>query len=824
MSGSESANGTEPSTLNTNKQDMMTNSQIQRLRGRWSFIPRLAMGLPLLACVAFAQQEESSDVVVLDPFMVTAGEEAGYSASNSIAGTRTNTPIREIPLNIQVFTKDLAEDLLMTSQIDMQRYNASLVNGGADVHSSNAIQQAYNGFLFRGFIQNWGLRDGVRSYDPIDAQGLERVEIIKGPAAAMYGVTYPGGVMNSITKQADLFRSFAQVRATVASEGEWRATIDANATSDTEFGKLAVRFNGAKTESRDPREHSDGKIDYELVNVAWAPVRGTKVQFTAEHGYREKPNGLGYFSTGGTSIGSDVPLQETHSDIPYTWNWATPNNPRTSEVNYFRGEITQTVGDNLSINAYMQSLGRTNVDSDGWDAAGGGGSAASWDLGWSSRGGNATGWLNPNTQNEKIAMHYHYRHWQNYNRAAGVTAVYTADFAGLHNTFTAGAHTWNEKFNTKKGTQPEGSANILYFPVAAGIDINVPSGPPSDYFWDRPERENSSSTYYFGSWQIAALDNKLRANLGLNRTELNLKSLRTAGNDPHFYWNKTNETKIDKWSPMVGLMYDVTEQVSLFAVHSTSLFPTTDKNSLMEQMPPVEGESVEVGAKLELMDGKVSGTVSYYVIEQTGGAQNDPNAENLRTRTWDGLSPAQRELQFPGMTRNELLGDLVAGAVQQSKGMEMDVVITPNKNWQVLLSYARTDQETTDAVNKALEGLSTTGLIKDQLSFLGKYSFTEGNADGLSLGLGGQYAGKALQGYQNDVARYNPETFYLEAFATYRFDLFGKDALVQFNVKNLTEQEEFTGWVDTGNANEISTERYEVPTKARFSLTFGMDF
>jgi hypothetical protein len=88
MSGSESANGTEPSTLNTNKQDMMTNSQIQRLRGRWSFIPRLAMGLPLLACVAFAQQEESSDVVVLDPFMVTAGEEAGYSASNSIAGTR----------------------------------------------------------------------------------------------------------------------------------------------------------------------------------------------------------------------------------------------------------------------------------------------------------------------------------------------------------------------------------------------------------------------------------------------------------------------------------------------------------------------------------------------------------------------------------------------------------------------------------------------------------------------------------------------------------------------------------------------------------------
>jgi iron complex outermembrane recepter protein len=769
--------------------------------------------------VAFPQEE----VYELDPFTIAGERDVGYTASNSIAGTRTNTPIREIPLNIQVFTKDLADDLLMTSQLDMQRYNASLVNGGSDVHSSNPIQQAYNGFLFRGFVQNWGLRDGVRSYDPIDAQGLSRVEIVKGPAAAMYGVTYPGGVMNSVTKQADLYRDFAEIRLSSASEGEWRATIDANVSADTEFGKLGLRYNGARTESRDYRAHSDGKVEYQLVNLAWLPFKGTKVQLTYENGYREKPNGLGYFTTGGTSIGSDVPLQVTNPNIPWSWNWAM-DNMRTAEVEYLRGEITQSIGDNLSVNAYIQSMDRTNVDSDGWDAAGGGGSGASWDMGWSSRGGNATGWLNPNTAQQEIAMHYHYRHWQNATRAAGVTAVYKLELPGLTNTITAGAHTWSEKFNTRKATQPEGSPNILYFPVSTNIALNLPAGPPTDYFWDRPERENSATTYYFASWQMGALENTLRANLGINRTELNLKSLRTVGDEPHFYWDKTNETKLNQWSPMIGLMYDVTKEVSLFGVYSTSLFPTTDKDSLMNQLPPVEGKSFEFGAKIDLMDGKLSGTVSYYMIEQTGGAQNDPTAENLDTRTWDSLSPAQREAQFPGRTRADLLGDLVAGAVQESKGFEADLVYTPNANWQILLSYAHVDQETTKALNPSLIGLSTTGLIKDQLSFLTKYGFTEGPAEGLSIGLGGQWAGKALQDYRDGLARYNPSLFYVEAFSSYRFELMGKRAIVQLNLKNLTEQEEYTGWVDTGNAGQISTDRYKVPTKMRYSLTFGIDF
>ncbi|OPZ73412.1 MAG: Ferripyoverdine receptor precursor [Verrucomicrobia bacterium ADurb.Bin474] len=631
--------------------------------------------------------------------------------------------------------------------------------------------------------------------------------------------------MNTINKEADFVENFVQVRLTADLEGDMRATLDANASADVKYGKLGVRFAGAKVNSEDYRAHSRGKVDYQMINMVWLPSRNTKISLTGEKGYREKPNGLGYFTTAGVGDGTEIPLQITHPDIPWEWNWAV-GNMRSAETSYFRGAISHSFTDDLSVNAYYQYLGRHQVDSNGWNAAGQGASAAAWDMGWSSRGGNVTGWLNPNTPDEKIAMHRHYRHWANSNWAAGATAVYRLNIGDIGNTFTTGAHTWYERFNTRKATQPGDSPNILYFPVQANIDLRLPAGPPSDYFWDRPERENSANTYYFFSWQMSALDNRLRTSAGINQTRLNLKTLRTAGDDPHYYWTKTNETKMDKWSPMVGAMYDVTKEVSLFAVYSTSLFPTTDKDTLMNPLPPIEGKSYEFGTKVELMEGKISGTISYFNITQTGGAQTDPAADNVDTLRWDSMTPEQRALQFPNQDRDDLLGDLVPGSEQESKGIEVDLVFNPLASWQIVLSYAHINQETVDAVNTALIGQSTTGLVKDQMSFLTKYSFTEGSAEGLSLGLGGQMSGKALQGYHSSTgqARYNPSTFYLEAFATYRFQLMGLDALVQLNAKNITQQDDFVGWKETGNANVWATKRYMVPTEARYSLTFGVDF
>jgi outer membrane receptor protein involved in Fe transport len=396
---------------------------------------------------------------VLSPFSVSGDKDEGYRASNSIAGTRTNTPIKDIPLNIQVFTKELSDDLLITNQVDLERYNASLVNGGADVRSDVPIQQAYNQFLFRGFVQNWGLRDGIREYDPIDTQGLARVEVVKGPAAPLYGLAYPGGIMNNITKDVDFSRSFTDLRFTVQSEGEYRGSIDANYSGPAAEGKIGIRFNAADVKSQDERSHSRGSVQYSQLGLTWKPFPATSLKLLGERGYREKPNGLSYFTVGETNAagvglgnGASIPLQIKHPEIPWDWNWSNGKNMRSLDTKLYRGTVEHTFNDSFSVFGYVQYSSRVQVDGNGWDANGSGG-ADSWEAGG--------GWIiDPVTKAEHIEAGYSYRDWSNNMHAYGATGIYKVDVMKVKNTFAFGANVWGEKFVSRSATQANATTPI----------------------------------------------------------------------------------------------------------------------------------------------------------------------------------------------------------------------------------------------------------------------------------------------------------------------------------------------------------------------------
>lgn len=763
------------------------------------------------------------DVVRLSTFNVSTDRDYGYRASNSIAATRTDTPIKDVPMNIQVFTKDLYDDLYITNQVELERYNAALVNGQADAHSDNPIQQQYNAFIFRGFVQNWGLRDGIRQYDPIDAQDLARVEVVKGPAAAMYGLSYAGGVMNSITKTVDFTKNFSSVRLTAASEGEMRATLDANYRGDVSGGKFGVRFNGAWTKSEDERAHSKGGNRSEMVNVDWAPFPNTVLRWVGETSRREKPNGLGYFSrveqdaTGkNLSNNSDIPLQILHPEIPWDWNWSNGRNMRSLDTTYYRGSFEQKIGEDLQITGYYQNQSHTQIDGQGWDANGSGG-ADSWEAGG--------GWItDPITKQETIQSGYSYRDWSNTIHAYGATGVYKLNLQEVKNTFTFGANVWSEKFLSRASSQTGVSPIRLVYPVKAGIPITIPYGPPVDLIPNTAgayNHEDNSNDYYFAAWQAAILENRWKLNAAINRTNLKLVSWANA-NDQN-----PNITKVSKNSPMFGTVFDVTKEYSLFLVHSTSLFPSTDKNSFLVQMPPEVGKSIEGGVKFDVMDGKFSGTLSYYRINKTGGGVSVSNHENRDTARWDTMTADQRLAAFPNQTRPDLFakGDVVPGGTQRSTGLELDTVIQATRAWQILVSYAHNDEKVVSSPQASQIGITTAGHIKDQFALLNKYTFSEGELKGLYVGLGYQHAGKQLVDYlgSGGGARYNPSTNYLEAFAGYRFKFMGYNSMVQLNAKNLSKQDEFVGWKATGSSSTIATQRYRVPVPMRFALTFGLD-
>jgi outer membrane receptor protein involved in Fe transport len=257
-------------------------------------------------------------------------------------------------------------------------------------------------------------------------------------------------------------------------------------------------------------------------------------------------------------------------------------------------------------------------------------------------------------------------------------------------------------------------------------------------------------------------------------------------------------------------------------------------------MPPEIGKSNEFGVKFELLNGKISGTASYYKIKKTGGGVRDPSAENANKLLWDqyyakdgyvtidslGWSHT-RSLVTTGNGYSGGMGDIVPAELE-SKGYEADIVVQPIKTLQFVLSYAHNTEQSTKG---ATQGQSNPGHTKDQFSGLAKYTFDEGAVKGLFLGLGAQEAAKSVVDYQyasststTYVARYSPSTFYLEFFAGYKFKALGLNQVVQFNAKNLTKQDDYIGWKPTGNSATLATERYSVPTYARYSLTWGLDF
>ncbi|HEY8994377.1 MAG TPA: TonB-dependent receptor [Lacunisphaera sp.] len=786
----------------------------------------LCAALCALSGTAYAQTAPAApkddEIVKLPTFSVSTERDYGYRASNSIAGSRTNTPIKDLPVNIQVFTKDLMEDLGLMTQVDLEAYNGSLVNGGMDRNSDNSIQQAYNAFLFRGFQQNWGLRDGIREYDPVDLQGIARVEVVKGPVAALYGLTYPGGVMQNITKAVDFTKNFARTTVSFDSEGQYRGSLDANISGDLNGNKLGVRLNSAYTRSKDQRAHSEGKIEYNSANLAWQATPTTLVEVLAEKGYREKPNGLGYFSrgeTGAAGNNADIPLQIVHPEIPWDWNWSDGLNMRSLDTKLYRGKITQTIGD-LDLQAFWQYSARKQIDGNGWDASGNTQSGDGWEAGggWTTRAGQ-----------EVIEMGYSYRDWSNQMHNYGFTGVYKFEAAKTKNTFAFGANAWGEKFVSRSSTQA-GAANPihLFFPVKAGISTATSYSPPPDVHpvtdGNGYTHENNSNDYYFVNWQMSAFDNRLNTNVSVNRT--NVKLMQWANGQA----STPSVTEQSKTSPMVGGIYKITNQISAFGLYSTSLFPDSGKDSRGAQFTPQVGKGLEFGLKFETEDGKLSGTISYFNIKREGGSQTDPNKNNVNTDEYDRLTAigtpaalAQRDAQWSSRP----IGDLIQGGEQKGKGIEVDIVYQPTKNWQIVGSFADVDHKFTKSAVAATIGQTYPEAVKTRYSLLTKYTLTEGEAKGAYVGLGISGGSKSLENYVNfggkDIARYEPARMNVDFFAGYKLKLFDKDAMLQFNIKNLTGEDDYQGWKATGSSTILATERYKVPLPRIYRLSLSVD-
>ena len=188
-----------------------------------ALVALLAATPPLPAQVAPAASRASTgtsaeEVVKLNVFQVTAESDDEYRAANTTTGTRYNTPIKDLPMNIEVLTPAFMRDIGALDLRDALEYVSGIqldtTAGGTGGSKDNPEN---NTLLIRGIAAATN-KDGFRRFVPIDPITISRADIIKGPGGALYGQGGTGGVINVASVTAGT-RHVARAGSTIGSYG-----------------------------------------------------------------------------------------------------------------------------------------------------------------------------------------------------------------------------------------------------------------------------------------------------------------------------------------------------------------------------------------------------------------------------------------------------------------------------------------------------------------------------------------------------------------------------------------------------------------------------
>ncbi len=232
-----------------------------------------------------ASAPSDPNTLVLSPFVVSSERDYGYLKTNSATATRIGAEIQKVPLAITVLSEDFVKDTGMRDIQDTLRYVASSSGDprmGIRPPGNSATPSG--NMKLRGFPISQRLRNGVNRYTDYSLDDIDRVEVIKGPAAIFYGLGYPGGVINFVTKKPQ----FTEIPTTFSygyggqgkNIGDQRVTFDHNAVLNK---TTAFRVVGAWDNAAGDKDWEFQKGFSVTPSIAFRPMDKVSVNFEVEH-------------------------------------------------------------------------------------------------------------------------------------------------------------------------------------------------------------------------------------------------------------------------------------------------------------------------------------------------------------------------------------------------------------------------------------------------------------------------------------------------------------------------------------------------------------
>lgn len=212
------------------------------------------------------------------------GPVPGYVARRSATGTKTDTPLLEVPQSVSVIGREEMDARGAQDIMEAVRYTP-----GVTVNNWGFDPRGIEWILLRGFDATSGIagyRDGLAlpAYSVTESYGVERVEVLRGPASVLFGQGDAGGIINRVSKMP----GSTPVREIEVQYGTFQrkqlAADLGGAASDT----LSYRLVGLGLDTNSQFRYGDGtpfasKRTYLAPSLRWQPSAATSLTLLGEY-------------------------------------------------------------------------------------------------------------------------------------------------------------------------------------------------------------------------------------------------------------------------------------------------------------------------------------------------------------------------------------------------------------------------------------------------------------------------------------------------------------------------------------------------------------
>lgn len=518
---------------------------------------------------------------------VTGVRAEPYNPVSAMTATKIDAPLRDIPQTVNVIPEQLLRDQSVGSMEDAMKFVPGVGLSHGDGQRDQVTLRGFSAIADQ-FVD--GLRDDALYFR--DLSNIERIEVLKGPAAVLYGRGSSGGLINRISKKPGANKR--ELTAKVGSDNRRRGEMDLAATE----GNMAFRVTGAVERADGYRDQQFLERDAVAPSLQFQLGAATTLLLQAEHLSDRRVTDFGVPSFKGRPV-----------DVPAGTYYGAAN---ARDVDYSHAEVTalgftleHRFSEQLSLrNAYRHydyTLARNNTLVGAVNEA-----LLTASLNRTNLRREENGWFNQTELTQ------------------------TASLGGMTHKLLYGIEVGKQNKDQVTRSQNGIAVVPLFNPVLPVLDKTLTVAPSTDNLGIM----KTASAYV---QDLVALSEQWKALVGARYDHFEQETVeRRAG--------QSNLGRTDvAWSPRAGLVWQPSAAQSYYVSFSKSFQPSAENFALAAnnaQIEPEETTNKEVGGKFDFLGGALSATASLFRLERTNIKATDPVTNRLvpiGTQRTDGL-------------------------------------------------------------------------------------------------------------------------------------------------------------------------------------------